>query len=192
MRLLVFSCGLRSKCTTKLEASGSWSQPWNVGGRHRRCLPWCDYITLPTIILFLSSLAFQKLTGKTFLSFFFHGSLFQTYHTWRLGLKFDIFPERRWENATVPYHISHKYSKSASLRFSVTIERRPGLKMACVLYLKIALTTFSVLFFQGPVDRETIQTALYTLGLMTCIDFVPYDGEVEDYLLIWPVEEPAG
>jgi hypothetical protein len=43
-----------------------------------------------------------------------------------------------------------------------------------------------------PVDRETIQTALYTLGLMTCIDFVPYDGEVEDYLLIWPVEEPAG
>ena len=42
------------------------------------------------------------------------------------------------------------------------------------------------------VDRETIQTAVYTLGLMTCINFIPYDGEVEDYLLIWPVEEPSG
>ena len=153
-------------------------------------LMWLHNATDNNPLSFFSGIS--KIDGENLSFFFFHGSLFQTYHTWRLGLKFDIFPERRWENATVPYHISHKYSKSASLRFSVTIERRPGLKMACVLYLKIALTTFSVLFFQGPVDRETIQTALYTLGLMTCIDFVPYDGEVEDYLLIWPVEEPAG
>lgn len=81
------------------------------------------------------------------------GLSFDTYYTWRLGLRFEVFPERRWKNATVPYHISHKYSS---------------------------------------IDRETIQTALYTIGLMTCIDFVPYDGDAEDYLLIWPVEEPAG
>lgn len=27
---------------------------------------------------------------------------------------------------------------------------------------------------------------------MTCVNFIPYDGEAEDYLLIWPVQEPAG
>lgn len=41
-------------------------------------------------------------------------------------------------------------------------------------------------------DRETIQAAIYTMNVMTCLDFVPYDGEAKDYLLIWPVEEPAG
>lgn len=75
------------------------------------------------------------------------------YYTWRLGLRWDVFPDRRWKNATVPYHISHKYS---------------------------------------PFDRQTIQTAIYTLSLMTCVNFIPYDGEAEDYLLIWPVQEPAG
>lgn len=44
----------------------------------------------------------------------------------------------------------------------------------------------------GPLDRQTIQSAIYTLSLMTCVEFIPYDGVVEDYLLIWPVEEPAG
>jgi len=46
--------------------------------------------------------------------------------------------------------------------------------------------------FAEPEDREIIQSAIYTLNLLTCVKFVPYDGEVEDYLLIWPVEEPAG
>lgn len=50
----------------------------------------------------------------------------------------------------------------------------------------------TVFIHAGAVDRQTIQTAIYTLSLMTCVDFVPYDGSAEDYLLIWPVEEPAG
>ncbi|CAG0885746.1 unnamed protein product [Darwinula stevensoni] len=29
---------------------------------------------------------------------------------WRLGLRWDIFPTRKWENATIPYHISHLYN----------------------------------------------------------------------------------
>jgi len=46
--------------------------------------------------------------------------------------------------------------------------------------------------FQVPNDRVKIQSAVYTLSMMTCINFVPYDGEQKDYLLIWPVEKPAG
>lgn len=110
-------------------------------------------------------------------------SFIQTYYTWRLGLRFEVFPERRWKNATVPYHISHKYSMRS--RFSVSDNKLP-----CILLTEHHATFF--LFVQGSIDRETIQTALYTIGLMTCIDFVPYDGDAEDYLLIWPVEEPAG
>jgi len=75
------------------------------------------------------------------------------YSNWRIGLRWDVFPERKWINNTVPYHISHKYA---------------------------------------PNDRVKIQSAIYTLSMMTCINFVPYDGEQEDYLLIWPVEKPAG
>jgi len=80
-------------------------------------------------------------------------SIDDAYSTWRIGLRWDVFPERKWINSTVPYHISHKYSTK---------------------------------------DRETIQSAIYTLSMMTCVDFVPYDGDQEDYLLIWPVENPAG
>ncbi|XP_066943288.1 hatching enzyme 1.2-like [Macrobrachium rosenbergii] len=73
-------------------------------------------------------------------------------HT-RVGLKWDVFPERKWENGTVPFVISS-------------------------LYL--------------PNERTVIERAISTLNFMTCINFVPWDGKAEDYLLIWPVEQPAG
>ncbi|XP_034664524.1 low choriolytic enzyme [Drosophila subobscura] len=42
-------------------------------------------------------------------------------------------------------------------------------------------------------EREAIVQALKTFNSLTCIQFVPYDGEVEDYLLIEPPEEgPKG
>ncbi|XP_042240578.1 hatching enzyme 1.2-like isoform X2 [Homarus americanus] len=43
-----------------------------------------------------------------------------------------------------------------------------------------------------PAEREMIERAIATLNFMTCIKFIPWDGEAEDYLIIWPVEEPAG
>ncbi|XP_037776791.1 zinc metalloproteinase nas-4-like [Penaeus monodon] len=73
-------------------------------------------------------------------------------HT-RVGLKWDVFPERRWTNDTVPYAISD-------------------------LYL--------------PSERMVIETAISTVNFLTCIKFVPWDGMREDYLLVWPVEKPAG
>lgn len=42
-------------------------------------------------------------------------------------------------------------------------------------------------------ERDAILNALKTFNSLTCIQFVPYDGEVEDYLLIEPPEEgPQG
>ncbi|XP_068230819.1 hatching enzyme 1.2-like [Palaemon carinicauda] len=73
-------------------------------------------------------------------------------HT-RVGLKWDVFPERKWTNGTVPFVISS-------------------------LYL--------------PNERLVIERAISTLNFMTCINFVPWDGKAKDYLLIWPVEQPAG
>ncbi|XP_071550697.1 hatching enzyme 1.2-like isoform X3 [Panulirus ornatus] len=71
----------------------------------------------------------------------------------RVGLKWKVFPERRWTNATVPYSISH-------------------------LYL--------------PNEREFLERAIATLNFMTCIRFIPWDGQSADYLLIWPMEKPRG
>lgn len=42
-----------------------------------------------------------------------------------------------------------------------------------------------------PFDYSTIYKAIRILGFMTCVKFVPWDGKVEDYLLIWPVKYPA-
>ncbi|KAK2703056.1 hatching enzyme 1.2-like [Artemia franciscana] len=78
----------------------------------------------------------------------------EAYRLWRVGLRWDVFPERKWDNATVPYYISDKYS---------------------------------------PTEKQIIQTAVHTLGLLTCVKFVPYEGnKTTDYLLIWPVTRPAG
>ncbi|XP_037083142.1 zinc metalloproteinase nas-15-like [Pollicipes pollicipes] len=41
-------------------------------------------------------------------------------------------------------------------------------------------------------QRMFIEDALDILSFMTCIKFVPWDGKVKDYLVIWPVKKPAG
>ncbi|KAK7079727.1 hypothetical protein SK128_027725 [Halocaridina rubra] len=71
----------------------------------------------------------------------------------RVGLKWEVFPERKWQNGTVPYVISHLYR---------------------------------------PHEWNVIDTAIATLNFLTCINFVPWDGTVNDYLLIWPMKSPAG
>lgn len=35
----------------------------------------------------------------------------QAYDYWRVGLRWDVFPERLWPNRTVPYVISPLYGK---------------------------------------------------------------------------------
>ncbi|KAI4470115.1 discoidin cub egf laminin and zinc metalloprotease domain containing [Holotrichia oblita] len=44
----------------------------------------------------------------------------------------------------------------------------------------------------GPSEYVTIYKALKTINFMTCIRFIPWDGKIKDYLLIWPVQEPKG
>lgn len=39
----------------------------------------------------------------------------EIYHYWRIGLKWDIFPEKLWKNGTVPYVISPLYGKIFSI-----------------------------------------------------------------------------
>lgn len=33
----------------------------------------------------------------------------EIYHYWRVGLKWDVFPDKLWKNATIPYVISPLY-----------------------------------------------------------------------------------
>ncbi|XP_050527087.1 hatching enzyme 1.2-like [Daktulosphaira vitifoliae] len=72
---------------------------------------------------------------------------------WRVGLRWDIFPEKLWLNRTVPYLISPLYETE---------------------------------------HRLLIYKAIRTLNFFTCIKFVPWNGKLKDYLLIWPVKYPAG
>ena len=41
-------------------------------------------------------------------------------------------------------------------------------------------------------EKMFIEDAINILNFMTCIKFVPWDGEAKDYLVIWPVKKPAG
>ncbi|XP_043195409.1 LOW QUALITY PROTEIN: hatching enzyme 1.2-like [Amphibalanus amphitrite] len=41
-------------------------------------------------------------------------------------------------------------------------------------------------------EKLFIEDAIRILNFMTCIKFVPWDGEAKDYLVIWPVKKPAG
>lgn len=77
----------------------------------------------------------------------------EAYDYWRVGLRWDVFPDRLWTNNTVPYVISPLYE---------------------------------------PAEYVTIYKAIRTLGFMTCIKFVPWNGKVKDYLLIWPIKYPKG
>lgn len=44
----------------------------------------------------------------------------EIYNYWRVGLKWDIFSEKKWKNATIPYVISPLYGKNArSVRFTI-------------------------------------------------------------------------
>ena len=47
-------------------------------------------------------------------------------------------------------------------------------------------------YFSEMNEKLFIEDAIKILNFMTCIDFVPWDGEAEDYLVIWPVKKPAG
>lgn len=47
----------------------------------------------------------------------FQGDMAMTneiYKYWRVGLKWDVFPEKLWRNATVPYVISPLYGMHSS------------------------------------------------------------------------------
>ncbi|XP_018332160.1 high choriolytic enzyme 1-like [Agrilus planipennis] len=41
-------------------------------------------------------------------------------------------------------------------------------------------------------DYVTIYRAIRTINFMTCVKFIPWNGKVSDYLLIWPIKYPAG
>ncbi|GJQ68473.1 hypothetical protein Trydic_g17050 [Trypoxylus dichotomus] len=77
----------------------------------------------------------------------------EVYNYWRVGLNWEVFPNRLWKNGIVPYVISPLY---------------------------------------GPSEYVTIYKAIKIINFMTCIRFVPWDGKVKDYLLIWPIQEPRG
>ncbi|XP_023289723.1 zinc metalloproteinase nas-13-like [Orussus abietinus] len=78
---------------------------------------------------------------------------FQYFSYWRVGLRWDVFPEKLWANKTIPYVISPLYDTA---------------------------------------DYVTIYKAITYLNYMTCIKFVPWNGIVKDFLLIWPISHPAG
>ncbi|XP_072756227.1 hatching enzyme 1.2-like isoform X2 [Anoplolepis gracilipes] len=71
----------------------------------------------------------------------------------RVGLRWDVFPDKLWQNRTVPYVIS-------------------------VLY--------------DPQDYIKIYKAITYINYMTCIKFIPWDGKLKDFLLIWPIMYPKG
>lgn len=41
-------------------------------------------------------------------------------------------------------------------------------------------------------DQITIYQAIRTLNFMTCVNFVPWNGNSKDFLLIWPIKYPKG
>lgn len=77
----------------------------------------------------------------------------KSYKFWRVGLRWDVFPEKLWPNRTIPYAISPLYDAG---------------------------------------DRIVIYQAIRQLNFMTCVNFVPWNGKAEDYLLIWPIQYPRG
>ncbi|EEB14095.1 Low choriolytic enzyme precursor, putative [Pediculus humanus corporis] len=83
------------------------------------------------------------------------------YDYWRVGLRWDVFPEKLWPNNTVPYVISPLYG-----------------------YIKLRGIHVD--------DYVTIYTAIRTINYMTCIKFVPWNGKIKDFLLIWPIKYPKG
>lgn len=51
----------------------------------------------------------------------FQGDMAMTneiYNYWRVGLRWDTFPEKLWENGTIPYVISPLYGKSSPYRLN--------------------------------------------------------------------------
>uniref|UniRef100_A0A1B0C2R2 Metalloendopeptidase n=1 Tax=Glossina palpalis gambiensis TaxID=67801 RepID=A0A1B0C2R2_9MUSC len=56
-----------------------------------------------------------------------------------------------------------------------------------------ATIPYEISYLYTDYERKTILKALNTFNSLTCIKFVPYDGEVDDYLLITPPEDgPKG
>lgn len=103
----------------------------------------------------------------------FQGDMAMTneiYNYWRVGLRWDTFPEKLWKNGTIPYVISPLYGK---LLFAVT-------------------TSSTYIIFIEPSDQVTIFKAIKTINFMTCVRFVPWNGKTKDYLLIWPIKYPRG
>jgi len=43
-----------------------------------------------------------------------------------------------------------------------------------------------------PQEFVIIETALKVLSFYTCVKFKEWEGREKDYLVIWPVEKPAG
>lgn len=43
-----------------------------------------------------------------------------------------------------------------------------------------------------PADYVKIYKAITYINNMTCIKFIPWDGKIKDFLLIWPIMYPKG
>lgn len=103
----------------------------------------------------------------------FQGDMAMTneiYDYWRIGLRWDVFEDKLWDNGIVPYTISPLYGTNFTRTY-------------------IIKSTHHIV---EPSDHVTIYKAIRTINYMTCVKFVPWDGKVEDYLLIWPIKYPAG
>ncbi|KAK4312301.1 hypothetical protein Pmani_016254 [Petrolisthes manimaculis] len=55
-----------------------------------------------------------------------------------------------------------------------------------------ATVPYSISSLYGNNEQQMIRTAIATLQFLTCIDFVEWDGKVEDYILFWPMTRPRG
>lgn len=100
----------------------------------------------------------------------------EVYNYWRVGIRWDTFPEKLWPNRTVPYVISAIYGTDHQLMNN---------------------SKFFLLYrvhkcFLEPSEHATIYKAIRIINFMTCVRFVPWNGKSKDYLLIWPIKYPKG
>jgi hypothetical protein len=105
----------------------------------------------------------------------------------RVGINFEQFPARKWPNNTVHYMISPLYRKIYHFYFRVLVlSSHLRLKAEVVECLNFQF------YFSDPREYQILKTAIDILGFFTCIEFKEWDGEAPDYLIIWPVQKPAG
>lgn len=102
----------------------------------------------------------------------------QHFSHWRVSLRWDVFPDKLWENRTIPYVISPLYSESVVYLIKGDLWTQP--------------CDFTRSNVADTVDYITIYKAISYINHMTCVDFVPWDEESRDFILIWPIKYPSG